>query len=93
MILNAITESFTQMFTTTDNLFSVEYTWQYMILVYISTFIFKRVYIYLYKSLKDELPDENSLFSYLLVIPMALTLTIGIIYYVMVLLKIMWSSA
>jgi len=93
MILNAITESLTQMFTTTDNLFSVEYTWQYMILVYIIIYVLKRLYEYSYKLLKNELPDDNSLYNYIFAFPLGLTIFIGIIYYVMVLLKIMWSSA
>jgi len=92
MIFNEITEIFTQMFTTTDNLFSVDYTWKYMVLVWVSAFVVERVYKYLYKLLKNKLP-EKALYSIIFEFLIGLIIFIGILYYGLVLLKIMWSSA
>ena len=95
---NVLEVWFTQMFTTTDYLFNVSTTWQYMIIIPLILVAFSLI---LYKILffikkdglyfdKEELQLKVAIFFSFAIY---LIWFLGLLYYGLVLIKIMWASA
>ncbi len=78
---------FTQMFTTTDYLFTVSTTWQYMIII--PLMLYCLVWIFGFLNNKHTPDAVGGIFVFAIMG----TWFIGLAYYGMVLFKIMWASA
>ncbi len=91
-IVDTSTRWLTKMFTSTEHLFSIDTTWQYMlfaILIFLASLFIIHI---IFRLFKYEFRVLRALIKLLSYITYSI-LSIGLLYYLMVLFKKMWTLA